>query len=65
MTNGPSALATMSNQPVGTAPDGSMPGVGAPPALWAALLTGVGLVLGGAALVAVALRRRGEAGHGE
>jgi hypothetical protein len=35
MTNGPSALAAMSNQPVGTA------------------------------LVAVALRRRGEAGDGE
>jgi choice-of-anchor A domain-containing protein len=65
MTNGPSVLATMSNQPVGTAPESSMPGVGAPPAMWAALLTGIGLVLGGAALVAVALRRRGEAGDGE
>ena len=65
MTAGPSELATLSNQLGETAPDGAIPGVGASPGLFAALVTGVVLVLGGATLVVVALRRRGEAGNGE
>jgi choice-of-anchor A domain-containing protein len=51
--------------PGGSDQDGSIPGVGASPGLFAALVSGIVLVVGGTALVAVALRRRGEAEGGE
>ena len=53
------------DQPGGTGPNGSIPGVGASPGLLTALLSGIALVVGGSALVAVALRRREEPEGGE